>query len=559
MKKLPFIILFSLMVLALVKCQKRPEMKICNLEIVDVTIENTTKLEITVKYSYPTKLEYVNVYVSLNSFMSQPIMVTAEVGEDSFKAVMDNLLENTRYYYVFEYSNGVNLVKTEVHDFVTGVYMPIVTTSDVTNITTDSAVCGGEVIYNGVYEVTARGVCWSTSENPTIYDAHTSDSIGTGTFTSELYGLSDNITYYVRAYATNDAGTVYGEQKSFTTIEITAPTVVTQPVTDIHYHSAVCGGVVESDGNGTVTARGVCWSLNENPTTDDSFTSDGEGLGSYTSDLEMLKLNTTYYVRAYATNEKGTAYGEQIVFTTLSIPEGSVRGVYSISLTTQVFFSKGNLQYQASTGTWRFAEHQYDIIGNGNNIISPTNSGWIDLFGWGTGNNPTNVSTDNGDYSVFTDWGNNAISNGGNTQYVWRTLSSDEWIYVFQTRNTESGIRYAKAKVNDVNGVVLLPDNWDSSLYDLYSTNSNSAVFSSNIISSSDWNDIFEEYGAVFLPAAGYRNGTTPNVVNASGYYWSYNEYSFDDALSVFFNNSSLQPSNNNYRRHGRSVRLVTR
>ena len=126
-----------------------------------------------------------------------------------------------------------------------------------------------------------------------------------------------------------------------------------------------------------------------------------------------------------------------------NIPDGVLPGSFSVSATQQVHFSKGNLQYQASTNTWRFAEHQYDYVGTqtadgngyyGGNVsgsdnrnISSTYSGWIDLFGWGTGDNPTLASTDHADYSTFVDWGCNAISNGGNTANQWRTLTKAEW------------------------------------------------------------------------------------------------------------------------------------
>ena len=138
---------------------------------------------------------------------------------------------------------------------------PIVTTADVTDITQTTAVSGGNVTDDGGAAVTARGVCWSTSQNPTISDNHTSDGNGTGSFTSNLTNLTANTTYYVRAYATNENGTSYGEQKSFTTLQnIELPTVTTADVTDITQNTAVSGGNVTDDGGAAVTARGVCWS-----------------------------------------------------------------------------------------------------------------------------------------------------------------------------------------------------------------------------------------------------------------------------------------------------------
>lgn len=202
--------------------------------------------------------------------------------------------------------------------------------------------------------------------------------------------------------------------------------------------------------------------------------------------------------------------------------------LFSVSPTQKVFFSKGNLQYRASTNTWRFAEHQWDYVGfsnyyergmvgnSTNNMTSPTYDGWIDLFGWGTGDNPTALSVKriDGDrtYYAFTDWGNNAISNGEGC--LWRALTADEWKYVLFERYTYSGIRYAPANVNDVLGWIILPDNWKTEYYTLIGVNRDNSNFSGskessyydNTISSSDWIDKLENHGAIFLPNAGYRH-----------------------------------------------------
>ena len=239
----------------------------------------------------------------------------------------------------------------------------------------------------------------------------------------------------------------------------------------------------------------------------------------------------------------------------LTFSTGAINGVFSVSSSKKVQFSKGNLQYQASTKTWRFAEHQWDMIGDANKNISSSYSGWIDLFGWGTGNNPTKSSESSSDYSSFTDWGNNTISNGVGKS--WFTLTYDEWVYVFDTRSTSSGIRYAKATVNGVNGVILLPDNWSSSNYSLSNTNKSNASFGSNRISQTDWTNKFEANGAVFLPAAGYRSGTGVYYVGSYGYYWSATYKDGDDAYSVYFYDGNLIVGYWGYRGSGQGVRLV--
>ena len=194
---------------------------------------------------------------------------------------------------------------------------PTVTTNEVTDITITSAICGGNVTADGGAEVTARGVCWSTSQNPTISDSHTTDGSGTGSYTSNITGLNAGTTYYVRAYATNSEGTSYGSRKSFTTTQhYEPPTVTTNDVTGITETTAVCGGNVTADGGAEITARGVCWSTSQNPTISDSHTTDGSGTGSFTSNMTGLTENTVYYIRAYATNSYGTSYGSQKSFTT---------------------------------------------------------------------------------------------------------------------------------------------------------------------------------------------------------------------------------------------------
>ena len=216
-----------------------------------------------------------------------------------------------------------------------------------------------------------------------------------------------------------------------------------------------------------------------------------------------------------------------------------------------------------------------------NSLISSYYSGWIDLFGWGTsGWNPGgntyshpwdyNYDDDHlygppGRYNLTgsyanSDWGYyNAINNGGNTVHQWRTLTHEEWDYVFNTRSTSSGIRYAKATVNGVKGVILLPDEWSTSYYSLSKTNKSNVNFSFNVISSSDWTNCLQAHGAVFLPMAGFRDKTT-FILN--GFYWSASYEDSNDpvatyyAYSWFFNSAYLR-HNGSYRGYGHSVRLV--
>jgi hypothetical protein len=552
MKRLPYILTLTVAVLAFVTCQKRPELKIYNLELTDETVTAAdNSAVITANYSYPGEIPEVWTLVSTSDDMTDPVESRAQLDETTITARISNLVGDTRYYYRFKYNNGVGMMETETRDFTT-IGVPIISTAVVSSITTNSAVSGGNVINDNGHPILARGVCWSTEQNPTIDDQHTEDGSETGIFVSDITDLEAYTVYFVRAYATNEEGTGYGDNVMFVTQKST-PTVITSDITDITGYSAVCGGEVLKDNGFPVTERGVCWSRTENPTLDDSYTAEGTGVGVFASSMTGLSQTSTYYVRAYATNELGTTYGEQKSFTTLFV----TCGLFTIDANgSQVYFSQGNLQYQASTNIFRFAEHQWDCIGGANTHISPDYSGWIDLFGWGTGSNPTNSSASNS-YAVFIDWGRKPISNGGNEANLWRTLTRNEWSYVIYTRNTSSGIRYAKANVNGIKGLILLPDDWSGSIYTLNTTNSASAAFSSNIISESDWTDILEANGAIFLPTAGYRIETAVYGIGFYGHYWSSNYYNSDMAYGVNFSDSNFSGTYRENRSYGKSVRLV--
>lgn len=193
---------------------------------------------------------------------------------------------------------------------------PIVTIGNVTSISYTSATVAGNVTDDGGATITSRGVCYGTSYNPTISGNKVISGSGTGSFSANLTGLTAGTTYYVRAYATNSAGTGYSNNATFTTTAITIPTVTTGTVSSITVCRANISGSVTSDGGSTVTERGVCYGTSANPTISGDHTVKGSGTGSFTVNLFGLSASTTYYVRAYATNSAGTAYGTQTTFTT---------------------------------------------------------------------------------------------------------------------------------------------------------------------------------------------------------------------------------------------------
>ena len=265
---------------------------------------------------------------------------TDGAGTGEYQSNLSGLTANTTYYVRAYATNSEGTAYGEEISFTTLeehiVVEPTVVTVSVSEVTETTAVTGGNVTSDGGGEVSARGVCWSTSQEPTVEGNHTTDGTGVGEFVSNLTDLTDNTTYYVRAYATNEQGTSYGEQMSFTTVKhIDLPEVATVEPAEITSTSAVTGGNVISDGGAEVTAKGVCWSTSQNPTISDSFSTDGIGLGEYISIINGLTINTTYYVRAYATNAAGTAYGEEFSFTTLcDLPTVITTAITNVEITT---------------------------------------------------------------------------------------------------------------------------------------------------------------------------------------------------------------------------------
>ena len=283
----------------------------------------------------------------------------------------------------------------------------------------------------------------------------------------------------------------------------------------------------------------------------------------------------------------------------------------------KVHFSQGNLQYIGSDDTpyWQFADNQYDYLRTTTGQDSDAENVDRDLFGWGTtGYQDTRTSStgyqtnyypystsntavgssapayninnygygpdydSSNDYGLTvankSDWGMHAISNGGNTQnFGWRTLTSAEWAWVLgpssgadpgtncrtsSTVNNIQNARFAKATVNSKAGVIIFPDNYThpSGVKQPTNINGYTSDYTGNSYDATQWSSM-ESAGAVFLPAAGYRDGTTVDYVGSDGYYWSSTAYSAKYAYYVSFYSSNFNPSNRYNRYDGRSVRLV--
>ena len=273
---------------------------------------------------------------------------------------------------------------------------------------------------------------------------------------------------------------------------------------------------------------------------------------------------------------------------TPTLPAGVIDGLYTVNENGgQVYFAQGNLQYigSAEQPYWKFAERQWDFLAAAQNGTSDTID--RDLFGFATSGydhgaqlyQPWSTYDSNSKYYAYGDpvynlydqdgkaeWGYNAIKNGGNTENSgWRTPTKDEWVYLFNERVTPSGIRYVKGTIkradDEVRGLILLPDAWDTTLYVLTNINLAGVNYDGNVITEDDWDRVFEANGVVFLPAAGYRSYTSAGGSNNGiGDYWSSSVFNSSSAYILNFRTTMMDPeyhNNSDGRHYGRAVRLV--
>ena len=351
-------------------------------------------------------------------------------------------------------------------------------------------------------------------------------------------------------------------------------------------HNCEFGLVYSADDNTPTIAEGA-----DKIVVHDMSADPVSGTVNFTADLTDLAVGITYHVRSYAIID-GITYSTEVKdIVGGNFPQamtwtgGKSPKQFSVSATKKVYFSQGNLQYIGSTGTWKFADHQFDFLGdNGQGSTSQTAD--RDLFGWGTsgwnnGNHfyqpydtdestyPSSVGygygpTDGtsytfsltGDYAN-ADWGvHNTISNGGSNS--WRTLTGGEggeWDYLISSRPNAANL-YGMGKVgNCTPGLIILPDDWTLPVGLTFTSGESDWA---NVYTYSEWAQM-EAEGAVFLPAAGSREDGWPGDMGYGGWYWSSSYHDNNGACNFNFYEDEIFAFNQFCRRDiGLSVRLVS-
>jgi uncharacterized protein (TIGR02145 family) len=414
--------------------------------------------------------------------------------------------------------------------------MPSTSTIPVTSITTTTATSGGVISNIGASAITASGICWSTTTAPTVANSKTTDGpLTTGTFASNMTGLSSGTLYYVRAYATNNLGTSYGNQVSFNTTGL--PGVTTVNIASIARStttSASSGGVILFDGGSAITAKGICWSTSVLPTIANSVTNDGTGTGTFTSAASGLTNNTVYYVRAYATNTTGTAYGNQVIVTTCG------------AMTT--------------SGTFlAFACYNLGVTTTGDALTYDSGNNNGDLYQWGR----------------YTDGHEKRTSATINTQATNSTATLPSTVigkFIFGFNdfvNTENNTLWGDGTSNSINPVKTSSDPCPSGFKVPSQAQFNSifrvglgAPQSSATANTWTWTGSGFTVGtALYFPAASSRSSVNGNLgsLGVAGEYWTSNITGTTSNSRIFnFVNGWVNPGGNNaFRASGLSVRCV--
>jgi len=458
-------------------------------------------------------------------------IISESPGTGIYTGSLISLTPNITYFVRAYATNVAGTAYGEQITFQTLLYTPYLSATALSAITATSVISGGTITSDWGAAITARGICWGTVQNPTIANSKTTDGSGRGSFTSAITGLTGNTTYYIRAYATNSAGTGYSSQIGFTTLPVIAPVISTTAISELAYSSCTTGGTIINDGGSVVSARGVCWGTSQNPTTAGSKTTDGSGTGTFVSNIADLSTNTMYYVRAYATNSTGTTYGdERIVIlypnvTGLTVTDVDANIYHTVKIGTQLWMVENLKTTKYNDGT---------AIPN-----ASTNAAWSSLatpgYSW-YNNNIANRTNYGGLYNWF------AINTGKLCPTGWHVPTDAEW--------------------------TILTDYLANKGYGYQGTGSNIAK---SMAATSGWNpsstlgnvgnDLESNNNSLFtvLPG-GDRNGDgTFAKMGNYGVFWSSSEQDATSAMfrSLFYGSARVERGSGLFKANGLSVRCI--
>lgn len=340
-------------------------------------------------------------------------------GKENFISKITGLSPNTKYYIRAYATTQIGTGYGNEIQFTTLGNLPKIKIEEITDISYFYAKCKCIILSDGGLPITSKGVCWSGNENPTISDSLITNVNGESIFISKLSNLSPGKKYFVRAFATNEIGTGYGNQIQFTTLG-SLPTIITLEVTDLSYFFVKCNSNLVSNGGLAILSKGACWSKNPDPTINDYKTTENNELGVFTSNLTGLETSTTYYVRAYATNEIGTSYGNSLSFTTKSFE------------TIQDFDGNVYSTVQIGTQTWTTQNLRVTHYSNGDIIpVITDNTEWKNL-NTGALSYYDNLNLNDTLYGALYNWF--AIEDSRNLCPTgWHAPTELEWNSLFET------------------------------------------------------------------------------------------------------------------------------
>ena len=401
---------------------------------------------------------------------SEKIVNSLNEGEYS---TIENLTLDTDYY-VRAYAKTKHGVAYSNEVKIHTIYgLAILGETIISNILPTSVNLRSSLKSNSGESILDMGFCYSNHNSPGINDNVVKVDAG---FNLQLNDIVENTKYYVCSYATTQYGTTYGSVTSFTTTY--NPVVFSSSKTEVTPTMISIYNPITSDGGYEIYEQGVCYSLTNDPTENDYKLTTTVANMAEKIYITGLTPNTKYYIRSYVRNRIKTFYSEQLVVTTTKVPDSTIPGLFSVSSSRKVFFTKGNLICDSEYGPeCSLASNQYTVY----------NKGYGCEAFWGG-----DASTPPYDIHKF-DIINKNINIKGLTG-AWRCLSASEWKYLVNSRNNAANLRF-NVKIEDVNGLLLIPDLWSC-------PNGVSMPTASSTISLSDWS-ILEQSGCVFLPNTG--------------------------------------------------------